>query len=385
MRAGGAGYSRPPVPSPGRRAGSVGSSMRPAERSGIDEDGHAPVAVVIVSWNCAPFLGDCLASLEALERPPGEVVVVDNASTDGSPELVRERFPRVLLLRSASNQGFCAANNHGIRATRAPYVLVLNPDTRLAPDYLERLLPAFADRRVGIAAGKLLRFDGRTLDSCGQSLGRSRQPIDRGYGRPDRGQYERDEPVFGCCGAAALYRREMLDDVADPGAQYFDEAYFAFFEDLDLAWRARRRGWHAVYRHRAVGYHARGATAQGRSRRRWAAMAARSSEARFHIVKNRYLTILRNDTPGAYVRNAPFIWARDIATFLFLLLLDRRALVRLWRARGLLAGALARRRLDGARSRDEVHRGSTSEGSPGRDEDPRPSPEARQRDGRSAP
>ena len=342
------------------------------------------MAVVIVSWNCAPFLGDCLQSLEALERPPREVVVVDNASSDGSSDLVRARFPGVRLDPSASNLGFCAANNRGIRATRAPYVLVLNPDTRLAPDYLERLLPAFEDPRVGLAAGKLLRFDRRTLDSCGQSLGRSRQPIDRGYGRPDRGQFERDEPVFGCCGAAALYRRQMLEDVADPGDRYFDETFFAFFEDLDLAWRARRRGWRAVYRHRAVGYHARGGTAEGRSRRRFRALAARSSDARFHIVKNRYLTILRNDTPWGYARNVPFIWTRDIATFLFLLLADRRTLARLWSERGLLAGALARRRLDGARSRHEVQRRSASEESPGGEREPRASPEARQRDGRSA-
>jgi GT2 family glycosyltransferase len=317
------------------------------------------VAVVVVSWNCAAYLPGCLDSLAALAHRPREILVVDNASADGSQALVRERFPGVRLVECRTNVGFAAANNLGIRETRSPFVLVLNPDTRLAPDFLERLLPAFDDPVVGLAAGKLLRFDGRTLDSCGQSLGRSRQPIDRGYGLPDRGQLDRDEDVFGCCGAAALYRRAMLEHVADPGPCFFDEAFFAFFEDLDLAWRARRCGWRAVYRHRAIGFHARGGTSSGgRSRRRFAAMLARSSAVRFHIVKNRYLSILRNDSPGRYVRDAPFIWTRDAATFLFLLALDRGVLTRLWRERAMFGRALALRRLDAERRGHEVSRGT---------------------------
>jgi len=329
--------------------------MQIPENTEVDGRRRAPVDVVVVSWNCGAFLDDCLASLERLERPPRATVVVDNASTDGSPELVRERYPHAQLIASPTNVGFCAANNLGIRHTRSPFVLVLNPDTRLSPDFLERLLPAFEDARVGIAAGKLVRFDGRTLDSCGQALARSRQPIDRGYGKIDHGQFDRDEGVFGCCGAAALYRRTMLDHLADPGPQYFDERFFAFGEDLDLAWRARKLGWRAAYRHEALGFHARGATSTaGRSRRRWAAMAGRSSEVRFHVVKNRYLTIVRNDSVGAYLRDAPFIWARDAATFLFLLLADRPVLARLWRERGVFSGARERRRLDDVRGRYEV-------------------------------
>lgn len=201
----------------------------------------APVAVVIVSWNCRDYLATCLASLRELERTPREVVVVDNASTDGTVEFVREHHPEVRLIAQEDNVGFCRANNVGIEATAAPFVLVLNPDTRVEPSFLERLLPVFEDPEVGIASGKLLRFDGSTFDSAGQELARSRQPRDRGYGRVDRGQFDRDGSVFGACGAAALYRRSMLDDVADADG-YFDTTFFAFYEDLDLAWRARRRG-----------------------------------------------------------------------------------------------------------------------------------------------
>jgi cellulose synthase/poly-beta-1,6-N-acetylglucosamine synthase-like glycosyltransferase len=240
---------------------------------------------------------------------------------------VRDEFPEVRLLANGENLGFCRANNVGINATSAPFVLVLNPDTRLEPGFLEALLQAFEDPRVGIASGKLVRFDGRTLDSCGQQLGRSRQPIDRGYGRPDSGQLDRDDEVFGACGAAALYRRKMLKSIADPGATYFDETFFAFG--------------------------------------RVAAMLGRGPEIRFHIVKNRYLTILRNDTIRAYLRNLPFIWSRDAATFVLLLLASPSVLLRLWKERRLFEHALQRRRLDSSRPKHEVQPGVPTGAPPG--------------------
>jgi GT2 family glycosyltransferase len=341
-----------------------------------------PVAVVIVSWNCSRYLADCLTSLRRLTPPPKEIIVVDNASTDDSAQIVRKGFPEVRLIEAGDNLGFCRANNLGIAATRARFVLVLNPDTRLRPGFLTELFPAFEDPAVGIASGKLLRFDERTLDSCGQLLARSRQPVDRGYGVDDRGQYDADAEVFGACGAAALYRRAMLDAIADPDETFFDETFFAFYEDLDLAWRARRAGWRAVYRYRAVGLHARGGTSRPRGwLTRLAAMLGRSPEIRYHIVKNRYLTILRNDTPGAYVRGLPFIWSRDIATFVLLLLSSPSVLWRLWRERGIFAAALGKRRLDRSIPRHEVQSGFSASdpgGVPSRSKD---SGNVRERDG----
>lgn len=312
--------------------------------------GVAPVAIVVVTWNSVGYLPGCLDSLRRLARPAAELVVVDSGSTDGASELVRKSYPEARLITCEENVGFCHGNNLGIRATSSPFVLVLNPDTELEPDFLERMLPAFEDPRVGMVAGKLLRFDRVTLDSAGQLLSRARRPRDRGYGEPDRGQFDRDEGVFGVCGAAALYRRRMLDDIADPGPTYYDEAFFAFGEDLDLAWRASRRGWRAEYRHRAVGYHARGGSATQAPRlRRRIALLGRSPEIRFHAVKNRYLAILRNDTLAGYFANLPFIWSRDLATVALLSVSSPGVLLRLWRQRRLFRDALARRRLDAAR------------------------------------
>jgi GT2 family glycosyltransferase len=191
-------------------------------------------------------------------------------------------------------------------------------------------------------------------------MSRARRPKDRGYGRPDAGQFDRDERVFGVCGAAALYRRSMLDAIADPGPDFFNESFFAFGEDLDLAWRANRQGWRAEYRHRAVGYHARGGSATRAPRlRRWVPLLGRSPEIRFHAVKNRYLAILRNDSVAGYLGNLPFIWSRDLATLVLLLLTSPGVLLRLWRHRGLFGDALRRRRLDAARPGMQVGGGRT--------------------------
>jgi len=321
-------------------------------------DRTAPVAVVIVTWNSSRWIVDCLDSLRGLIRPPAEIVVVDSGSTDGTAGLVHQGYPEAGVVECASNVGFCRANNLGIARTSSPFVLILNPDTRLDPGFLQELVPAFDDPRVGIVAGKLLRFDGRTLDSAGQLLGRSRQPIDRGYGREDRGRFEADDEVFGACGAAALYRRAMLATISGGDGQVFDESFFAFYEDLDLAWRARRAGWKAAYRHRGVGFHARGGTTgDAGPPGRWQALRRRSPDVRFHVAKNRYLTILKNDTVGGYLRNLPFILARDVATVGVLLLTSPGVLGRLWRARGSFREVLRRRRLDAARHGHHVQGG----------------------------
>lgn len=304
----------------------------------------APVAVVIVTWNSAKFIRACLLSLRSLERRPNEIVVVDNASSDGTAAIVRKEFPEVRLIERGANAGFCRPNNKGIQATTSPYVLVLNPDTALESRFLEALLPAFDDPKVGIAAGKLLRFDGSTLDSAGLMLGRSRQPIDRGFGTKDVGQFDLDADVFGACGAAAMYRRAMLDQIADGPGRFFDESFFAFYEDLDLAWRAQRRGWRAVYRYRAVGRHARGGANTAPGPRRFTSLLGRTPDIRFLVARNRWLTILRNDRRRDLLLNLPFVLARDVATFGVIAVKSPSVLVRLWRDRAAFARATEKRR-----------------------------------------
>jgi len=264
------------------------------------------VAAVIVAYNSGRFVFDCIDTIRAQTCTASRIVVVDNASTDGSRERLRETGG-IVLIENGENVGFAAANNQGIAAAGDGHVLCCNSDVLLEPDFLEKALPHFGrDPRIGMLTGKILRFDRSTIDSTGQFLSASRWPRERGYGERDRGQYDREEEVFSVCGACALYRREMISEIA-PNGELFDPRYFAFYEDLDVGWRARRSGWRAYYVPIARAYHYRGGSSgSGRF-----AFIRKSPEIRFHILKNRYLTISKNDTLLGFLLHLPAIVARD--------------------------------------------------------------------------
>lgn len=303
------------------------------------------VTVIVVSWNSREFLPGCLASVAAQTHPDVETIVVDNGSSDGSADLVAERFPGAILVRNGVNEGFCRANNLALMRASGVFILCLNADAVLEKDYLERALAAFrSDARVGMVAGLVHRFDGRTIDSAGQILTRARRVKDRGYGEVDSGLYAMGGEVFGVCGAVALYRRKMIDEIAEEG-RFFDESFFSFGEDMDVAWRARRAGWKALYVPSARARHFRGGSqaAPGSLLSRVFQMPRRPREVQAHIVKNRWMMILKNDTPGAVLRDLPFIAAWEIVQGAYLLLAAPRVIPHLWRMRGAIADAWRRR------------------------------------------
>jgi GT2 family glycosyltransferase len=243
----------------------------------------ARLSVHIVSWNSAKVLGDALDSLRAQSFKDFTLTVVDNASTDGSVDLVRGRFPEATVLRNFKNLGFSAAHNQAIvlarqrwtaddkrrRSSIDRYVLVMNPDIILTPTFLEKLLSGVdGSQEIGLAGGKLLKVYPReaehgdprfsdVIDSVGLSVRPNRRVSDRGSGETDRGQYDEAEEVFGISGALALYRAEALDAAVVAG-EVFDEDFFAYKEDADLAWRLRLLGWKCAYVPSALAYHYRG-------------------------------------------------------------------------------------------------------------------------------
>jgi GT2 family glycosyltransferase len=272
----------------------------------------------VVTWDSARVLPACLEALAAQTLAPERVVVVDNASMDDSAGIARRFGCEVIANRA--NLGFCRASNLGWARARGGAALFLNPDVVLEAGYLEAATaPLQASPRVGLVAGKLLRFDRVTLDSTGQFLGRSRRTIDRGYGQRDQGQFEVGGPVFSVCGAAALYRREALEDIA-PDGEVFDADFFAFHEDLDLGWRAQRHGWSGCYVPAARGYHLRGGSNE--ELRRAAVPRARlrtlPDPVLRHAVKNRYLAMIKNDTLPAIARDLPFILGRELLLWSYL-------------------------------------------------------------------
>lgn len=220
------------------------------------------VTAVVVNHDTSALLPACLDALLAQDHASLDVVVVDNASSDGFADTVAPYRDRIRVIRQGRNRGYAGAINDVLSEDVAGAVLVCNPDVVPAPDHVSLLVEALeADTARGSVQGKLLRPDGR-IDSTGHTAFRSRMFKNRGEGEPDDGGHDRPGPVFGVTGALALHRRAMLDDlaVAVPGRsrpEVFDEDLFAYFEDVDLDWRAALRGWEAWYEPAAVATHVR--------------------------------------------------------------------------------------------------------------------------------
>jgi GT2 family glycosyltransferase len=289
------------------------------------------VSVVLVTWNSAQYLRRCLEGLRQQSHGQVELIAVDNASSDDSAALV-EPHARTLI-RNDTNRGFSAAVNQGIAAARGSHVLLLNPDCYLEREYIERLVAAMVAPDVGSATGMLMRAQGSNIepiggvDSCGIRMTRTGRHLDIG---------EIASEVFGVSGAAAMFRMTFLRDVAVDG-EIFDEDFFAYREDADIAWRGRLFGWRALCEPRAVAYHVRRVTPEAR----------RSLPAgiNMHSVKNRFLLRLKNEGIYLALRNAPFELARDLIVLLAALTIERSSLPAftwLWRNR---VRVLAKRRI----------------------------------------
>lgn len=210
------------------------------------------VSVIIPHWNGIQHLEDCLRALRRQTFESHEIILVDNGSSDGSQEYVRRVFPEVRLIELGENRGFTGACNAGYAAARGEFIILLNNDTEADPRWIETIVETF-DRHplAGSVASKMLLFDQRDhFHTAGDFYRVNGLPGNRGVWQPDRGQYDREEPVFGACGGAAAYRSAMVE-----GTGFLDDSFFFSCEDVDLAWRAHLAGWEVRYAPGAIVYH----------------------------------------------------------------------------------------------------------------------------------
>lgn len=212
------------------------------------------VSVIVINYNGKEFLKDCLESIYGQTYHNFELILVDNGSTDGSVQFIKEKFPDTILIENKENLGFAVANNQGIEISKGKYIALLNNDTVVDRDWLKNLVTAAesSSENTGMWAGKILSLENpHIIDSVG-GLIISNDGIAKGRGRLERdiGQYDREEEVFIPSACAALYRKRMFDEVG-----LFDEDFFAYCEDTDLGLRARLAGWKTISAPKAVVYH----------------------------------------------------------------------------------------------------------------------------------
>lgn len=266
-----------------------------------DESPHPLISVIVVNYNGKKFLSDCFNSLFHQTYNPFEVIMVDNASNDGSIEYVQQNFPDVKLYTQSTNLGFAGGTNAGIRQAGGDFILTLNNDTILTPDFIDELVkPMVSDPFVGMCASKMIFPDGR-INSTAICISRSGAAWDRGLGELDHGQYDVAEEVFGPCAGAALYRRTMLHEIG-----LFDEDFFLFMEDVDLAFRARLSGWKCVYVPTALVVHIHGGTAN-----------AGSDTAVYYVNRNFLWYVIKNFPFRTFVISLPWILGRNCAVIFY--------------------------------------------------------------------
>lgn len=259
------------------------------------------VSVVIPTLNARTLLGNCLDGLRVQTYAPVEIIVVDNGSTDYSAEWVREKYPDVRVVTLQKNRGFAGGCNAGIAVARGAYIAVLNNDTSVHPTWIAELMRAIDGRPdVGMVASKMLfTFTPNVVNSTGICLDRTAIAWDRHGGWPVD-PTEADVEIFGPSGGAALYRREVFDDVGT-----FDEDFFCYLEDVDLAFRARLAGWRCVYAANAEVLHHHSATA-----------VESSPFKRFHLGRNKVWVVAKNYPAPHVLLYLPAILFYDLASVL---------------------------------------------------------------------
>ncbi len=250
-------------------------------------------AVIIPNYNGLHYLKDCLVSLETQTRSDFTTVVVDNGSTDGSVDYMREHFPWVRVIALQENTGFCFAVNEGIRQTQEPYVILLNNDTQCMASFVEELLLAIerSKRIFSASACMLSMHDPSLIDDAGDLYSALGWAFAIGKDK-SAAQYQRSYRIFASCGGAAIYRRSVLEQIG-----LLDEHHFAYLEDVDLGWRARIYGYENVYAPRAKVLHA----GSGASGSRYNAFKVT------HTSRNSVWIIRKNMPAAQIVLNLPFL------------------------------------------------------------------------------
>lgn len=266
------------------------------------------VSIITVNYNGKHLLKACLESLYAQTFRNFEIIVVDNNSSDGSPQYISDSFPHVQLIPLAKNIGFAGANVEGLKHASGTYIFLVNNDTELGKDCIRSLVSAMkSDPGIGIAATKMILHGTGTIDSAGDGYASVGRGFKRGEGSHSS-SFNNPEYIFGACAGAALYRRNMLEEIG-----FFDEDFFLIHEDTDLNFRAQLAGWKAMYVPDAVVYHKVRST-----------IGHMSDTAIYYTLRNNEFVRIKNIPFGLFIRCLPEFILGTISEFIYFAIRHRK-------------------------------------------------------------
>lgn len=299
------------------------------------------VTIQIVTWNSLKYLPFCLKSIFSQTYRDFQVLVVDNNSQDGTVSFLRNNYPDVTVFQNKKNLGFAKANNQGIKLFNSPYVVLCNPDIIMDNDWLEKIISRADSEKYsdyGSFGGKLLKlkvinadygeFDKTNIiDSCGLKISKNHQIAEIGAGKENCDLNEGE--VFGHSGALVMYRRIALDNClykskSNLSGEYFDEDFFFYKEDVDLAWRMQLAGFKSLFVPEANAYHVRSLAKQdvpsvmGLIKNR----KCQSAMARQYSYRNHWLMLIKNESIKNLIKYSPFIFWYELKKMIYILLFE---------------------------------------------------------------
>lgn len=260
------------------------------------------ISIVIPNYNGNKYLKECLESIFNQQYKDYELIIIDNASTDGSYEWLRA-YRDVLFVCLDKNYGFSRAVNEGIRRAKGEYVLLLNNDTKLCPNFLSEMEKAIKkDEKIFAVSSKMLRYqEPEKIDDAGDEYNLLGWAYKRGDGKV-KSKYEKETRIFSACGGAALYRKSVFEEIG-----YFDEQFFAYMEDVDISYRANIYGYHNVYAPKAEVLHIGSATS-----------GSRHNEFKVRLVgRNNIYVAYKNMPLLQLIINSPFLLLGYLIKYLF--------------------------------------------------------------------
>lgn len=275
------------------------------------------ISVIIVTFNSKKFIKPCLDYFSSHNYNGFEVIVIDNGSQDDTVKLILNNYPEAILIENEANLGPAEARNQGIEIAKGEWILTLDCDTVLDKDFLSNFnnLKENLASEIGIIQPKILQYDKKTIYSTGVFLSWLRRFYDIGKGKIDHGQFEKERFVFAACSAAAFYRKSMLDKLKEKSG-FFDKNFFFLVEDIDLAWRARNKGFKTLYYPKAVCYHCGNSSGKNKKFRQ------------YFSLRNRYLLLQKNDKMNS-LKKIFLIFIYDLPRIFYLLITNSRILKKL--------------------------------------------------------